>query len=108
MQASVVVLLAALGLASANALPRDVCTGTYVCPTETNNGIPLAHEFDNPGEIACFYGVTNPNEGPVGPVLPSCDYDSSTGALTSSNIFQDGECPTEAECWLGTLPPKRA
>jgi len=108
MQYKLLVVLAALGAASASVLPRDVCTGTYKCPTETTNGIPLATEFDNPGEIACFYGVTNPNFKGVGPVLPSCDYDSTTGALTASNIFQDGQCPTEAECWLGTLPPKMA
>ncbi|KZP00992.1 hypothetical protein CALVIDRAFT_595124 [Calocera viscosa TUFC12733] len=104
MQFHIIVLLAALGAASASAVPRQACTGTYVCPPETNNGIPLANEFDNnPGELACFYGVTNPNEGPVGPVLPSCDYDSATGALTASNIFQDGECPTVAEYDLGPM-----
>ncbi|EJU01212.1 hypothetical protein DACRYDRAFT_108542 [Dacryopinax primogenitus] len=108
MQLALISSLALIGLfstvATGTVLPRVGCLGTYKCPSETVHGDPLAHEFDNTDSIACFYGTPLPPGSGIGPVDPSCDYNATTGALTQTNIFPEGECPVVAACSL----PKRA
>jgi len=100
MQFNLLAILAALALAPA-ALAKE-CN----CPASADNGADaLASQSKSDGTLTCFYyygsgPITTPPgiHGGPGPVLPSCDYDAHTGALTGSGVFSNGECPSSAAC----------
>ncbi|KZP00999.1 hypothetical protein CALVIDRAFT_560287 [Calocera viscosa TUFC12733] len=88
MQLTILALLAAIALSPVTFAQNCNCP-----PTADGGADSLASQSESDGTLKCFYyygsgPITSPIHGGPGPVLPSCDYDAASGALTGSG---DGE-----------------